>query len=544
MPVPAATVRVASTVAVAAEPFVPVQVPDDEAPVERAPAPPAPDASDSLTAVRTALTEEVAVLLGVRPCDLHPDAELGEFGLDLGGCARLAERVNERYGTVLLPGVFGEHRTLRAMARHLVDAHGVRNTHAARVDTPSAPAPRIHPLLQRTVPGGPADEVTYETRFDGSEPYLRDHRVRGGRVLPGVAHLEMARVAVARTLGREDTAALRLTDVVWLRGAVSGPDGLTLRVRVRTDGEGCAYEILAVGADGATTLSGQGRASLVEDATGRSLSLDDLRATCTEATYSGEHVYGLYGGLDLEYGPSQRSLTELRTGRDAEGRRQVLAELRLPETAEPLPGGLLHPSVLDGALQATIGLWLGDGGSAALALPFALTRADALAASPARAYAWIRHQPGGGADGTSARLDVTVLDERGRVCAELTGLSTRRLRDSRDASSLSLIHDVYKRQIWTSSGRTCVRAGTVYGRYRPVAGTVAGTPGPGRAAGAVSWTTSTGSIRCSSRSHCWRPTTSIRRSGSSCSVLTTHWRTPDTPRTGSRAARRSGCSSG
>ncbi|WP_238697480.1 SDR family NAD(P)-dependent oxidoreductase, partial [Streptomyces sp. E2N166] len=395
-----------------------------------APAPAAQAVPDSLAAVRAALTEEVAALLGVRPADVHPDAELGEFGLDLGGRARLAERVAELYGPDLIPGDFGEHRTLQAMASHLVGAHGVHGVQetSAQGDSPRTPVPPNHPLLQRTVPGGPADEVTYETRFDGSEPYLRDHQVRGGRVLPGVAQLEMARAAVARALGREDAAAVRLTDVVWLRAAVYGPDGLTLRVRVRTGGAGCTYEVSAVGADGDTTLCGQGRASLAEDAAGRrTLPIAELRAACTEATYSGEHVYGLYEGLGLAYGPSQRSLTELRTGRAAEGGRQVLAELRLPEAAEPLHGGLMHPSILDGALQATIGLWLGDGGSAALALPFALTRAEAVAVTPATAYAWIRHRPGSGTDRASAQLDVTVVDEQGRVCAELTGLSSRPL---------------------------------------------------------------------------------------------------------------------
>ncbi|WP_268747619.1 SDR family NAD(P)-dependent oxidoreductase [Streptomyces toyocaensis] len=404
---------------------------------ERSPSTPAQDTPDTVSVVRTALVQDVAALLGVHPDDVHPDAEFGEFGLDLGGRARLVERVNERYGLALTPGVFDEHRTPQAVASHLVGAHGARNTPAAHGTSPigSAPYgppgnttdPRTHPLLHRTVPGGPADETTYETRFDGSEPYLRDHQVRGGRMLPGVAHLEMARAAVARALGREDTAAVRLTDVVWLRAAVYGPDGLTLRVRVRTGGPGCTYEILAVGPDGVTTLCGQGRAGLAEDAAPRTLPLAELRAACTEGTYSGEHVYGLYDGLGLEYGPSQRSLTELRTGRDAEGRHQVLAELRMPQAAEPLHGGLLHPSILDGALQATIGLWLGDGGSEALALPFALTRAEALDASPARAYAWIRHQPGSGTDRAAARLDVTVTDEQGRVCAELAGLSSRPL---------------------------------------------------------------------------------------------------------------------
>ncbi|MCF2435362.1 polyketide synthase dehydratase domain-containing protein [Streptomyces thinghirensis] len=79
--------------------------------------------------------------------------------------------------------------------------------------------------------------------------------------------------------------------------------------------------------------------------------------------------------------------------------------------------------------------WLGDGGSAALALPFALTRAEAVAVTPATAYAWIRHRPGSGTDRASAQLDVTVVDEQGRVCAELTGLSSRPLPAAQTAES-------------------------------------------------------------------------------------------------------------
>ncbi|CAM5626047.1 hypothetical protein SVIOM74S_04192 [Streptomyces violarus] len=80
-----------------------------------------------------------------------------------------------------------------------------------------------------------------------------------------------------------------------------------------------------------------------------------------------------------------------------------------------------------------MGLWpaeTADGRSPGLALPFALERAEAVAATPTTAYAWIRHRPGGAVETTAARLDVTVVDERGRVCVELTGLSTRHLRDS------------------------------------------------------------------------------------------------------------------
>ncbi|MFF0893728.1 SDR family NAD(P)-dependent oxidoreductase [Streptomyces sp. NPDC003278] len=382
---------------------------------------------DALDGVRAALTAEVAALLGVDAADVHADAELAEFGLDVTGLARLADRVGARLGLALAPGALREHRTLNALAAHLTDEHR----------TPPEAASAPHALLHDSVGADAGDTTTYETRFSGDEPFLRDHRVHGDRILPGVAHLEMARVAVARALGQHDAAAVRLTDVVWLRPAVCGPGGLTLRVRVRTSAAGgCAYEIESVGDHGETTLCGQGRAALGQDGTGagRTPLLDRLRADCAGTFHPAEDLYGLYDRMGMVYGPSQRSVTGLRTGTDAEGRPQVLAELRLPAEAEPLgAGALMHPSILDGALQATIGLWLDQGtgtGSAGLALPFALDRAEPVAATTATAYAWIRHRPGPAADGGTARLDVTVLDEHGWVCVELTGLSTRLLPDT------------------------------------------------------------------------------------------------------------------
>ncbi|MGW5331097.1 polyketide synthase dehydratase domain-containing protein, partial [Streptomyces sp. NPDC004014] len=367
---------------------------------------------DALDGVRAALTGEVAALLGVDAADVHADAELAEFGLDVTGLARLADRVGARLGLALAPGALREHRTLNALAAHLAGEHR----------TPPEAAPVPHALLHGSVAADAGDTTTYETRFSGDEPFLRDHRVHGDRILPGVAHLEMARVAVARALGQHDAAAVRLTDVVWLRPAVCGSGGLTLRVRVRTSAaDGCAYEIESVGDDGETTLCGQGRASLAPDGTGagRTPLLDRLRADCAGTFHPAEGLYGLYDRMGMAYGPSQRSVTGLRTGTDAEGRPQVLAELRLPAEAEPVgAGALMHPSILDGALQATVGLWLDQGtgtGSAGLALPFALDRAEPVAATPTTAYAWIRHRPGPAAGDGTARLDVTVLDEHGRV---------------------------------------------------------------------------------------------------------------------------------
>ncbi|MEV0689371.1 SDR family NAD(P)-dependent oxidoreductase [Streptomyces sp. NPDC050388] len=299
-----------------------------------------------------------------------------------------------------------------------------------------------HPMLHRDVPAAGTDGAptpVHETVFDGTEPFLRDHQVQGVPVLPGAAHLEMARAAVVRALGEGTAERVRLGDIVWLRPAVCRENRLDLRLSLRplTDGSGAAasgyaYTIHSVDTDGVRTLCSQGRAtSPAAPADRPALPLGELRRACAGSAFSSAEIYDLYDRVGMGYGPAQRSLAGLSVGADAAGRPQVLAELRLPhspEEAGAAPYGL-HPSILDGALQATIGLGLladgRDERSARPALPFALQELDVLAATPATAYAWIRYQDGARPEDTSAKLDVTLVDEHGRVCVELTGLSAR-----------------------------------------------------------------------------------------------------------------------
>ncbi|MFE9338351.1 SDR family NAD(P)-dependent oxidoreductase [Streptomyces sp. NPDC007063] len=363
----------------------------------------------------TAMTEELAAVLEVEPHEIAGDQELGEYGLDLTARAVLAERLGARLGAVPAAETLADHLTVDAVADRL----------AARV-RPAADASdeaSAHPLLQHLVHRDGA--VEYRTRFSGAEPFLRDHRVHGDRILPAVAQLEMARAAVEGA-AQAGPGTVRLDDVVWLRPALCGPEGLELRVAVRESPGGWNYTLHAVVGDGKPDLCGRGRASLREGAAATPPPPARLRERCSRRTVPAADVYGLYDGVGMDYGPAQRSVTELGVGTGASGRPEVLARLRLPAEAREVVGCLLHPSIADGALQAVAGLSAfqdgrqGERGRAAL--PFAVERVEVYAAAPAYAYAWLRYRPGSTED-----VDITVLDEDGGVCAELTGLSTRPL---------------------------------------------------------------------------------------------------------------------
>ena len=67
------------------------------------------------------------------------------------------------------------------------------------------------------------------------------------------------------------------------------------------------------------------------------------------------------------------------------------------------------------ASQAAAGL---DAADVAGGLPFALARAELLAGTTDRAWAWVRRASGN-------TIDIDVLDEDGRLCVRMTGLAFR-----------------------------------------------------------------------------------------------------------------------
>ena len=187
----------------------------------------------------------------------------------------------------------------------------------------------LHPPLHRNTSDLSAQR--FSTRLSGEEFYLRDHVVSGARVLPGVAHLEMARAAVAAATGEDAQDGMRLQQVVWLRPVVVGPDGLDLHVELFAEEDGkIGYEIysgVAGGNDEDRVIHSQGRAVVGSIVKQPDLDIAALQAQCGERSLLPEDCYARFAAKGLSYGESYRGVTELSAGTNAAGDAQVLARL-------------------------------------------------------------------------------------------------------------------------------------------------------------------------------------------------------------------------
>ncbi|WP_343996904.1 SDR family NAD(P)-dependent oxidoreductase, partial [Ideonella azotifigens] len=270
----------------------------------------------------------------------------------------------------------------------------------------------LHPLVHRNT--SDVDGLRFSTQLSGEEFFLADHVVRGERVLPGVAQLEMARTAASHVLGHEVVA---LSDVVWMRPVVLASEGLSLHIALDSQDDGSlSFEIYSEDGEGEARVYSQGHAHLQQPASAQAHDLQALRAQCQQSQLDAAQCYARFEQLGLHYGPAFQGLREVHVGQD-----QLLARISLPDAA-PQGGYQLHPSLLDAALQATLGLQLD---SETLMLPFALGTLEAMAPCTGEMWAVVRRSAGSSAGDAVQRLDVDLCDAQGNVCVRFGGFSLR-----------------------------------------------------------------------------------------------------------------------
>ena len=279
----------------------------------------------------------------------------------------------------------------------------------------AAAAGWLHPLLQRNTSdmAGPR----FSSRFSGEEFFLAEHVIAGRRMLPAAAYLEMARAALAQAGGAQHGWQLR--DVRWPQPlALREGEAAEVHLALFPEADGTVgIEIYSETADGTLLHGAATGLPDVPDAAPARHDLAGLRAACSVAELSAGQCYAALGELGLAYGPALRALHTLYVGQG-----QVLARLELPagQAAQASAYGL-HPSLLDAALQAPVGLSLGAARGAPL--PFGLERLEVLGECGPSMWALVRTRAPDQADARARKLDIDLCDPDGSVRVRLTGVA-------------------------------------------------------------------------------------------------------------------------
>ncbi|MGX0890777.1 rhizoxin synthesis polyketide synthase RhiF [Pseudomonas sp. ADAK2 TE3594] len=332
----------------------------------------------------------------------------------------------------------------------------------------------LHPLVQRNTSDLAGQR--FSSRFDGNEWFFAEHRVSGLKILPGVAYLEIARVALELSLANE-RAVVRLKNIAWRQPMRHDGGVLAIDIELAEQDNGeIRFEICGTPADGPSYCAGVATVGAAESLA--PLDLQAIAAATTEQRLAPQQCYEIFGEMGLEYGEHFRRLSALQAGNG-----QVLAKLVFADEGTELG---LSPGLLDSALQAALGLALleptpPDQQRQPL-VPFALDSVifGDLNLLNQPCHAWVRysasHQPG-----RINKLDVDICDEQGRIALRLQGFSSRRLEPAatpvltmtpvwRDKELVNTAQRKFARQVMVLAGDQPVALDQLVDRCRALVG--------------------------------------------------------------------------
>ncbi|NKB23495.1 MAG: PfaD family polyunsaturated fatty acid/polyketide biosynthesis protein [Kiritimatiellae bacterium] len=304
----------------------------------------------------------------------------------------------------------------------------------------------LHPLVHENT--SDVSELRFSSTFTGKEFFFADHPVKGEKILPGTAYLEMVREAVEQACGKlvkDHQSIIHLNNVVWARPISVGTNPQEVHIGLFPEENGeIAYEIYtAYPGEGKSAIRNpqsaidsvvhsQGVALFASAGQRLQLDLKALQETCAQRVLSTDECYTTFQAMGIEYSPSYQSIEQLYIGEN-----DVLAKLALPSSVtETKDQFTLNPILLDSALQASIGLVFPNRAPSTKNLeplcPVALERLEIMDSCKESMWVRVRHSEGSSASGQVWKLDIDLCDTSGNVCVKMHGLSCRTLQQDQE----------------------------------------------------------------------------------------------------------------
>ncbi|KFF06341.1 SDR family NAD(P)-dependent oxidoreductase [Flavobacterium reichenbachii] len=211
---------------------------------------------------------------------------------------------------------------------------------------------KLHALIHQNTSN--LQEQKFTSVFNGTEPFFEDHKIKGEKILPGVAYVELARIAGNLSL---DKKVSQITDITWLHPIKSKNIESKISIEISHEREEFGYEIYSE--DENQIVHGHGKLHTHELMSPDKKNLDDIKQNLIESLDK-KAYYKLFEELGFSYGMSFQGIESLSYNES-----EVLSKISLPKQKEYL----FNLGMLDSALQtcAVLGINKKD---QEIALPF------------------------------------------------------------------------------------------------------------------------------------------------------------------------------
>jgi polyketide synthase PksL len=232
----------------------------------------------------------------------------------------------------------------------------------------------------------------------------------------------MARAAIEHAWpAQPEATVLELHNTVWAQPIVVSENKQVSIALLANDHDEIDYEIYS--RDGEQDIVHcQGRAVLSGQPAPARLDLEQLKTQMGRGRLEPSNIYAMFAKVGLHYGPAHQGILAIYLGD-----KQALAQLRLPTVVGTSQHEyVLHPSLMDSALQASIGL-IADLNHfpSKPSVPFALESLRVVSACTKEMAAWVRYSEGSKPEDKTTKLDIDLCDHEGNICVQMQGFTSR-----------------------------------------------------------------------------------------------------------------------
>ena len=352
---------------------------------------------------------------------LNSLAELHVNGIDIDWAGFDRDYPRQR---VILPNYTFQRRQFK-----------IRNdSPAAKGAIQTQPTEQLHPLLGYKMRSA-LKQIQFETVLSSEWlPYLADHQIYGGVVVPGAAYMEMGLAAASAAYGTEQGYWLKEATI---QEALILPDGETRTVQVVLTPESkneFSFQIFSLHESDEWKLHVSGHMEVAAPGSEprlEEISLETVKARCQNEV-DVETFYTSLQNIGLDYRPYFQGVNKLwrREG-------EMLAHVQLPdELVAEAKNNHLHPALLDGCFQPGLLHYtlpqlgfesakdedaVGD-----IYIPVGFQRYSVLKQGAASVWSHILIRPDSRGNRESYSADIRYFDESGQIMAEVEGLYLKR----------------------------------------------------------------------------------------------------------------------
>ncbi|MFL0800590.1 MAG: SDR family NAD(P)-dependent oxidoreductase [Agarilytica sp.] len=290
---------------------------------------------------------------------------------------------------------------------------------------------RLSPLVHKNISG--ANDYHFVSSFSGEEFFFNDHLVNNQKVLPGVAYLEMARVAVSIALNRtSEFTPLRIENVVILKPFVFTSSLSEMHIGLSKNGiNKFSFEIYSSGVDGGKEMFTQG--VVIADSIcppSDFIGVDEPIDISTKEVFGGQ-CYDLFSSMGIRHGEAFQSIKRIKKVAQNDKESCLWVDVQLPASVSDSHEEFgIHPSIMDGALQSGLGFVLINNNSnnsneLGALIPFAIDSVTVYA--PVRASVRVVARTFSNTNKNIMKCDFDIVSGSGKLCARIKGYTSRRL---------------------------------------------------------------------------------------------------------------------